>query len=238
MKYMQLPVIIKLNNAVKVSNDFDILRECEIVFVCSPINNVLEVLDKLENIVSKDCIVTDVASVKEFVTHKKRPYKFIPSHPMAGKEKNGYDVSDEDLFIGAKWILTPYYYQETQNLTEIIKEMGAIPIITTANEHDKAVALISHLPMYISQCLFYTAKDNLLAMKIASSGFRDTTRLAGTNLTLAKDMMKYNGENIEIMAKEFIKNIETLKKDYNDFVLEPLQKQRRGMYSSDGKNIL
>ena len=228
----------KVKDIVKeVSSDYQILKVCDLVFVCTPIGNTLETLDKLEGIVSENCVVTAVASVKGFVTKKKRPYRFIPSHPMAGLEKNGYDVSFAELFEGAKWVMTPYDYQDTSLLTEVIEKTGAIPIIADAKEHDIAVAMISHLPMYISQSLFMSAKDNKLAMKLASSGFRDTTRLAGTNLTLAKDMLKFNGENIEIAAKAFKEVFENLKTNYTDEVLVPMQKARRGMYSPDGKNV-
>lgn len=222
----------------EVSDDYEVLKNCDFVFVCTPINNVLETLDKLENIVSKNCIVTDVASVKEFVTKKKRPYRFIPSHPMAGTENSGYEASFDGLFKGAKWVLTPYDYDNLDTITEIIESLGAIPIIADAKEHDIAVAMISHLPMYISQCLFAMAKDNQLAMKLAASGFRDTTRIAGTNLTLAKDMLKFNRENIDFSAKEFQNIFENLKNNYTDDVLLPIQQKRRNMYSQDGKNLL
>jgi len=226
------------NIAVKVSKDYDILAECELVFVCTPIRNTIEALDKLENVVTKDCYVTDVASVKEFVTLKKRPYKFIPSHPMAGTEKNGYDASFEELFIGAKWVVTPYDCRETDALTNLIKKLGAEPIFAEAKEHDKAVAMISHLPMYVSQCLFASALDNPLALKLASSGFRDTTRLAATNTTLAMDMLEFNGKNIESAMKNFVNFLNTLKDNYDSEILRNIKQKRLDMYSKDGKNVL
>lgn len=225
------------NITVKASDQYSVLQNCEVVFVCTPINKVLETLDKLENIVSENCIVTDVASVKGFLTKKKRPYKFIPSHPMAGTENNGYDFSFPELFEGAKWVITPYDYNETDILIKLIKEMGANPIITDADEHDKAVALISHLPVYIAQSLFSIAKDNELAMQLASSGFRDTTRVASGNITLAMDMRQFNKKNIEVAAQEFQKVFDTLKNNYTEEILEPIQKQRKELYSKDGKNI-
>lgn len=219
------------------SEDYFILKDCEVVFVCTPIHKILETLDKIEEVLSKDCIVTDVASVKEFVTTKKRPYKFIPSHPMAGTENSGYDASFKDLFIGAKWVLTPYDCQETETLTALIKQMGAEPIIAKPKEHDEAVALISHFPMYMAQCLFSAAKDNKLALKLAASGFRDTTRLAMSDLNLACDMLHFNKENIEKAQKAFEQELHDLKTDnYHEKIAE-IQKQRRALYSKDGKNI-
>ena len=74
--------------------------------------------------------------------------------------------------------------------------MGAKIVVTTPEEHDKAVALISHMPMIIAQALCENIKDNKLAQELASSGFRDTTRLALSNLQMANDMVSMNGENI------------------------------------------
>lgn len=226
------------NSVYRCSNNYEILSECDVIFVCTPIHKVVETLDILEKIVSKNCIVTDVASVKSFVTMKEYSYQFIPSHPMAGTENSGYQASFKELFIGAKWVLTPYYYYDTKRLTDLIKIMGAEPIIASAEEHDKAVALISHMPMYISQCLFEAAKDNNLAMKLASSGFRDTTRLAMTDLNLAKDMLAFNGKNIDYALNLFNNEINMLKNNYTDEKISKIRKQRQKMYSPDGKNIL
>lgn len=228
----------KIQSYIQVcSDDYSILKDCEVVFVCTPIHKILETLDKIEQIVSQDCIVTDVASVKEFVTTKKRPYKFIPSHPMAGTENSGYDASFKDLFIGAKWVLTPYDCQDTDILIGLIKQMGAEPIISKPKEHDEAVALISHFPMYAAQCLFSVAKDNQLALKLASSGFRDTTRLAMSDLNLACDMLHFNKDNIEKAQKIFENELLNLKTDNYLEKITQIRKQRRALYSKDGKNI-
>jgi len=218
-------------------SEYKILKDCEIVFVCSPMKNTSETLDKLEEVVKKDCIVCDTASTKSFVCKKSRPYKFIPTHPMAGTENSGYDFSLPELFEGAKWVITPFEYKKTEKVEELIKEMGAKPIITTYEKHDEAVALISHFPMLLSQILFKTAEDNELALHLASSGFRDTTRLAMTNTELAEDMMNFNGENIEKALKKFTSETENFRSDYLKKI-EVIAEKRRKMYSKDGKNIL
>lgn len=222
----------------KCSSDYEILAEADAVFVCTPVHKVLETLDKLENIVSENCIVTDVASVKTFVTQKKRPYQFIPSHPMAGTEHSGYDYSFKELFQGAKWVITPFDCGDCSVLRNLIELTGAKTIVTTAKEHDEAVALISHMPMYISQCLFDVAKDNKLAIQLASSGFRDTTRLAMTDLNLAKDMLAFNGYNIAECLSQFQNKLKELKNEYTDKKLSEIKDLRQKMYSEDGKNII
>lgn len=231
--------IAKVQNKTEAcSHDYSILKDCDVVFVCTPIGKIMETLDKLEGIVGGNCIVTDVASVKEFVTHKKRPYRFIPSHPMAGTENSGYDAAFEELFEGAKWVMTPYDYDNTKILESLIKELGATPIVASPKEHDEAVAMISHFPMYVAQCLYSAFKDNQLAMKLASSGFRDTTRLAMTDLTLACDMLNFNGENIELAQEKFVQTLKDLKQgNYLEKITE-ISHARRKMYNSEGKNIL
>lgn len=228
------------NYAKTVSNNIEDVKNCDIIFVCTPINKTIETLDKLENIVKKTCIVTDVSSVKEFVMKKKRPYKFIGSHPMAGTEFNGFDASFKELFINAKWVITPTKTtkkEDIEALENIIKLTGAKTIISDAKEHDFAVALISHMPMLLSQTIFKTAANNTLAMKLASSGFRDTTRLAMTNTTMAQDMMNYNKENIQKTLDLLTQSLNSLQSDNYLETISEIKSSREKMYSKDGKNI-
>ncbi len=234
--------IEKVKKYTQFSSDkIETLKDCEIIFVASPINKTLDILDKLENIVSKNCIVLDCASVKEFIMEKKRPYKFIGSHPMAGTEFNGFDASFKELFCGAKWVLTPSENindSDIKLVQNIISETGADIIITSAKEHDEAVALISHMPLIVSQALFYSAKNNTLALKLASSGFRDMTRLAMSNLEMAQDMKLYNSSNINTAIEKLLSSINLLTKTKDFEILSDIKNTRSKMYSSEGKNIL
>ena len=193
-------------NGVGIYKNYDVLKTCDIIFVCSAMNKTLEILDKLEQIVLPDTIVTDVCSLKQFVSKKKRPYKFIPSHPMAGTEHQGFENSMERLFKGKKWVLTPVWGSD-ENLVEIITQLGAKVIVTTPEKHDEAAALISHMPMLIAQAIFKTAQDDELAMQMASSGFRDMTRLAMSNVEMANDMIEMNSDNIQTSILKLYKSI-------------------------------
>lgn len=228
-----------------IFKDLNSLKGCRMVFVCSPISKTLELLEELEEIVSKDTIVADVSSVKEFVMLKERPYKFIGSHPMAGSEFSGFTASSENLFEKAIWAMTPaknVSKKELKTFKAIVEAMGAQPFLTTAKEHDEAVAKISHFPMIVAQALFDSVKDDRTALKLASSGFRDMTRLAMSNSQMATDMLKFNEANIQQASSEFKKSYDNLiKKDYKEKI-EKLSTQRAKMYSemqsSGGKNIL
>lgn len=188
--------VSKSQNGDNIYKSYSDLVDCDIVFVCSAMNKTLAVLDQLESILKPQTIVTDVCSLKEFVSKKQRPYIFIPSHPMAGTEHKGYENSFRGLFKGAKWVITSNL-PEVEKLKDIIQALGAIPVFTTPKKHDEAAAMISHMPMVLAQALFLAASENPLALEIASSGFRDMTRLALSNEEMANDMVSMNAENIQ-----------------------------------------
>ena len=223
-----------------VSKSLLILKDCDIVFVCTPMNKTLETLEKLDKILPETTIVTDTSSLKRFVSTTKYNFKFIPSHPMAGTEFSGFDNSFETLFQNAKWILTPLEKTsetDVKKLISIIEVLGSKTSLTTPKKHDEAVALISHMPMLVSQAIFKTAKDNKLALKLAASGFRDMTRLAVTNEEMAQDMINLNSDNIQNSLLMLYSSIgELLEKDYTKQIRE-IKTQRESMYLN-GKNIL
>ena len=205
-------------NGDKIFKSYEVLKDRDLIFVCTPMNKTLAVLDELENYLSPDTVVTDVCSLKKFVSEKQRPYKFIPSHPMAGTEHKGFENSFEGLFKNAKWVLTG---EKNDLLLEIIDFVGATPIFTTAEKHDEAVAMISHMPMVIAQGLMLAAKENPLALEIASSGFRDMTRLAMSNEEMANDMVTMNHKNIEQSILKLYKAIgELTNGDYPKTIAE------------------
>jgi arogenate dehydrogenase (NADP+) len=244
--------ITKQNLVHLVSLDFNILKSCDVVFITTPMNKILETIDKVADIVSKNCIITDAGSLKTFVLdHVNKnpvPIKFIGGHPMAGTEKKGIDSAQDDLFLDAKWVLTPSKWvseAEIENLTEIIHKIKAKTIRTEAHQHDMAVALISHMPMLLSQALFSAVENyedkNIkeLAFKLASSGFRDMTRLAMTNPEMAKDMIENNNSNITKSINLVQNEAEKLmNSDYFNCVINSIVEKRNKMYSFDGKNNL
>ena len=229
-----------IKEGATASTDLNILKNCNVIFVCSPMRVTLDILDKLEGIISDKTIVTDVCSLKEFICKKERPYIFIPSHPMAGKETSGFEVSCEDLFEDAKWVITPFEktpQEDIEKLEEIIKLTGANIVKTTPQKHDEAVALISHMPLVLSQALVESVEDNDLAKALASSGFRDMTRLSLSNTVMAQDMVELNNQNIQKAISLVFQNSKGLLKTYNSSTVEYIKNLRKRIYSKDGKNI-
>lgn len=222
--------ISKSQKGENIYDNYEVLKTCNLVFVCSAMNKTLEILDKLEDILSPDTVVTDVCSLKEFVCRKSRPYKFVPSHPMAGTEHKGFENSFEGLFKGAKWVITPCF-GESKELVEIIKQLGATPVITTPEKHDEAAAMISHMPMVIAQALFLAASENPLALEIASSGFRDMTRLAMSNEEMACDMVKMNSTNIEHSILKLYKAVGELTGGNYPAIIHNIKSKRSKMFT-------
>ena len=115
-------------------------------------------------------------------------------------------------------------------LIEIIEFVGAKPIFTTAEEHDKAAAMISHMPMVLAQALVLATKNNPLALEMAASGFRDMTRLALSNEEMACDMVNMNHKNIEQSILNLYKSIGELLTDKYPETISEIKQIRAKMY--------
>ena len=232
-KYDIIGVSRSVKNIENITDDYSKLSECDLVFVCVPMNKTLEILDLLENYLREDAIVTDVCSLKDFVSHKNYKYKFIPSHPMAGTEFNGWENSFAELFDKATWAVA---LKENTNLDDfntlksVINDLGAEVLLTTPKDHDRAVAFISHAPLLIAQALCKNIFNNPLAQKLASSGFRDTTRLALSNLEMANDMVNLNANNIKDVINMLQHNISNLLESDYKIQAEEIKAFRQNLY--------
>lgn len=219
----------------KIVVDYSSIAECELVFVCKEMSKTLSVLDELEIYLPPETVVCDVCSLKEFVSKKEYKYNFIPTHPMAGTEFSGWNASKEGLFSGAKWVITSD--KKSELLEKIITDLGAEIVKTSPEKHDEAVAMISHMPMVVAQALYKSVENNDLAKKLASSGFRDMTRLALSSINMACDMVNLNHKNIEKALLKLYSSVgELTHGDYRKET-EKIRSEREKMYN-DGKNIL
>ena len=147
----------------------------------------------------------DVGSVKNEVVLQVKTFsglstRFLPTHPMAGREIGGASSARADLFQGRSWILTPEpdCAPESKSLVlEMIKHLGATPIELTALDHDAAVAKISHLPQIAASLLAKQLSGTPAEwMELAGQGLRDTTRIAGSDESLWKEIIYSNRAEI------------------------------------------
>ena len=135
-------------------------------------------------------IVTDTASTKARITALAErvlphPENFVPGHPMAGSEVNGIEGARPDLFKGAHWILCPDADTPAEHfprLHELVTSIGARVIALPREDHDEAVAVVSHVPHIMASSLVQLASrhadDQQALMRLAAGGFKDSTRIA------------------------------------------------------------
>ncbi len=189
--------------ADEASVDFSLLNSAEVIFICTPISAILPTVEQLKPILSPDAILTDVGSVKVPIVESVTSVwsNFIGGHPMTGTAQQGIEAAQKGLFHRTRYVLTPTEttpLKAQKTLTEIARSLDTEVIICSPETHDQAVAWISHLPVFISSsliasCLQETDADVItLAQKLASSGFRDTSRVGGGNPELGVMMAKYN----------------------------------------------
>jgi prephenate dehydrogenase len=162
-------------------------------------------------------IVTDVASVKstvlaELESDAADTARYVGSHPMAGREKGGTLAGRADLFVGRPWVIA---VEETTNsgaaqkVEQLALDLGSTPIRMSAQEHDHAVALISHTPQIISSLLaaqLSVAADKDLSL--SGQGLRDTTRIAASDPSLWLQILSANSSELLPVLKAFDKDLE------------------------------
>jgi prephenate dehydrogenase len=137
-----------------------------------------------------DAVVTDVASVKAVPLAELRELgadlsRYLGSHPMAGRERSGALAGSGDLFVGRPWVIAAHdgiSYERGSLVDDLILDLGAVPIESTPEEHDRAVAIVSHVPQLVSSLMaarLADAPDE--ALRLAGGGVRDVTRVAASD---------------------------------------------------------
>ncbi len=204
-----------------VSCDLSLLKKCELIILALPIKDLIIPSRRLAASIPQEAIVTDVGSVKEPIvnTWENLHPLFIGSHPMAGTEKKGVDSGFEGLFKNAKWIITPTQNSDSnavRTISKLIKSMDCEICKASPKEHDEAVSLISHLPIFLASTLIETAytKNNPalldLTQKLAATGFADTSRVGGGNEKLGLDLAMNNQINVLHAINNFKKRLNTM----------------------------
>ena len=182
----------------------------ELVISAVPISAFKSVISELERQDFKGAFI-DVASVKtkvkvEVSTSKLDKVRFLPTHPMAGREVGGAESARSDLFQGRAWIIDSAGVEDevVEMAKELIAALGADLVDLPVTEHDQAVALISHLPQVIASLLAKQLSGNPESwLTLAGSGLRDTTRIAGSDPKLWREIIAANSGSIKPLLKKF-----------------------------------
>ncbi|MEG3971280.1 prephenate/arogenate dehydrogenase [Microcoleus sp. T2B6] len=191
----------------EASINLSLMAAADVVFICTPLGSIEPIVRELVPYLSPDTIVTDVGSVKTPIVQAVSPLwpNFVGGHPMAGTAESGIEAAVKDLFVGRPYVVTPTAQTPTlavDKVEEIARLLGASVYRCDPIEHDRAVAWISHLPLMASATLLAACdregdRDIVnLAQHLASSGFRDTSRVGGGNPELGVMVAKYNREEL------------------------------------------
>ena len=187
----------------QASVDLSLLSAAEIIFLCTPIAAIIPTLKSCIPYLKPDTLVTDVGSVKASIVEECSQLwpNFLGGHPMAGTADQGIEAAQLGLFQNAPYVLTPTIETKAKDLErmlELVHTLGATLYQCDPQSHDQAVAWISHLPVMISASLISACQGESdpailhLAQRLASSGFRDTSRVGGGNPELGVMMAQYN----------------------------------------------
>lgn len=209
------------------------LAGADLFILATPIGVTLGVLEMARPYLTPGTVVTDVGSVKGRLIERAEGMlppgvHFLGGHPMAGLEVAGVAGAKEDLFEGASYILTPTEATDTRVITllkKLIQGLGAKPVELDYREHDRAVAIISHLPHLLAATLVNTVSAEQtpeLLLKIAAGGFRDTTRIAASNAAMWRDILLTNQEMVLEAVRQFRLQLEEMEQAIEEFNQEDL----------------
>ncbi|MDZ8026964.1 MAG: prephenate/arogenate dehydrogenase [Nostoc sp. SerVER01] len=212
---------VALGSVDRASADLSLLAAAEVVFICTPLALIVPQLAQLIPYLSPTTVVTDVGSAKAEIVEAISPLwnNFIGGHPMAGTADSGIEAAQRHLFVDKPYVLTPLTTTPTTAITiveEIVRSLGANIYHCQPEQHDRAVSWISHLPVMVSSsliaaCLSETDPEVLqLAQKLASSGFRDTSRVGGGNPELGIMMARYNRQALLRSLHQYRHNLDEL----------------------------
>ena len=181
------------------------ILEPELIVIATPLKAFSEVIEQQYQL-NPNSTFMDVCSVKtepiEKVQASKLPMSsFVPTHPMAGREVGGAESARSDLFLSRTWILTPTDQTSAASIEkakELIELLGSTPVVLDAKDHDKAVARNSHLPQIAASLLAAQLHGSAHEwLELAGAGLRDSTRIAGSDENLWKEIIHANSGELK-----------------------------------------
>lgn len=205
---------IQRNIVDDASTDFNRIHEADIVVLAAPVRTIIQQLETLRDVETSRFCVTDLGSTKTEIVKAMNALpanlRAVGSHPMCGKEVTGLDAADATLYQNKTWVLTRTQRSDDESFA-IIKGLavnaGANTIQLEAERHDQLVAWISHLPYAVSAALMSTVDAASLnddaVYRVAASGFRDTTRIAGSDVNMMLDILITNRDAVLSSVRDF-----------------------------------
>lgn len=213
-----------------------VLDEAELAVLATPVRTIETQVRELSRFMKGDSVMTDMGSVKRGIVtameNLPSGIHAIGGHPMCGKEISGLQAADPDLFQSKVWVLTPLQSGSDRALEmvlELVRVVGSRPVVMAAQAHDEVTACISHLCYLLASTLVSVAEQTSRKLPdvwmLASSGFRDTSRVAGSDLTMMMDILSANRDNVRHMLENAGDRIQTLMRLIEDGDEENLRRE-------------
>ncbi len=196
------------------SDSLDAAREADIIVLAAPVRTILQHISNLKEIARDGALVLDMGSTKRAIVNamNQLPERLLAvgGHPMCGKEVAGFEAAEAALYQNKMFVLTPTE-RSTHNALHIARTLaetiGSRVIELDAARHDEIVAAVSHLPYIVASNLAATvdefARTDKVVWKIAASGFRDTSRLAASDVQMMLDILLTNSENVADLMRAY-----------------------------------
>lgn len=190
-------------------------KDSDMIILATPISSMPQIAQDLH--IKKETVVIDVASVKGKLVEKLESIlgkNYVGTHPMTGSEKKGISGARAGLFDGAVCIITPTQKTRPKFLKitrEFWTSLGAKTVVLAPDEHDRIVALISHLPHLVSASLVNILMDRPKAVECVGPGFRDSTRIASSPPELWQEICEWNKDEILSSIDKFQRELSDLK---------------------------
>ena len=217
----------------------------DLIILATPIGALSSVLER-EYSSNPNSAFIDVASVKtkvkvEVSTSSLPPHRFLPTHPMAGREVGGAESARADLFQGRPWIIDPQGVDADVIAlgTELIALLGADRVDLNSAEHDRAVALVSHLPQLAASLLAKQLNGgDATWLDLAGTGLRDTTRIAASDSKLWREIITANSQALLPLLTNLQRDLTSLIASIEDekYVSEVIESGRAGRARIPGKH--
>ena len=219
-------------------------RGVDLLIIAAPVSTIIDILQQLPSIMSHPCIIMDLGSTKRDIVQAMSglPNNFDPigGHPICGKEKLGLENADADLYQDAPFVITQLE-RTTQRaksaVEQVVSAIGANLVEMTDEEHDRVFASTSHMPFLLSSALASSVPQEFAPF--IGSGFRSTTRIAGTPPHMMMGILKSNRENVLQAIQSFrisLVEIESALQEENYAKLELILDQSRMAYQAIVEN--
>jgi prephenate dehydrogenase len=247
----------------KAADPITAVAGADLVVLATPLSSILSLLDSIGDHLDDGTFVTDVGSVKQPVLDQAADVlpdhvQFLGGHPMAGAEQAGIEHADALLFENAVYALCLPDGTDEQALdgplapvVDLIDATGARPLRLNADQHDRLVAAVSHLPQLLAVALVNTVADadeaddaQNLALELAGGGFRDMTRIAASPFDVWRDILVGNEGRIHDALSQFRRSLRTLRNRLIENDLDGLEaaftdaREARDAVPGDAKGFL